>query len=240
MKTHAWQRTMGAWLFIPTTIFAGSNFDLIWIIFSFLIYLSIALTVTVGYHRLFTHGSFECSKFWHWLFGLIGCISLNSAPVHWSSVHVTHHRFSDTPEDPYDSNLKHFFRFKDRDNVKATKNELRMIREPMHMFFINHSFTLFLLYGLLMSLFGFKSFLFLFALPITTYLVTSGFHTIFAHHKGSARNLWFMEFIVPMCGEWIHKNHHDKPKDSKFNTKLKHFDMGGLLIGLIQNAKRPS
>jgi hypothetical protein len=41
-----------------------------------------------------------------------------------------------------------------------------------------------------------------------------------------------------MGGEWIHKEHHDKPGINKWNTKAHYFDMGGKLIGLISNDKR--
>lgn len=248
MKTRAWQRTVGAWLFIPALYFTIiSQASLVWLVPAFLIYLTIALTVTVGYHRLFTHNSFECSRFWHWFFGLVGCISLNSAPVEWSSVHITHHKFSDTLDDPYDSNFKHFLRFKNRDNVKATKNEIRMMRDRMHTFFINHSMTLSIVTGLILASISLNAFLFLYALPITTYLVTSGLHTIYAHGelthqigKTSARNIWPLEFIIPMAGEWIHREHHEKPKLNNWHTKPHYFDMGGIMIGLIQRAKQPT
>lgn len=246
MKTTALHRSIGAWLFLPVAYLSVIYLpSLYWLIPAFLIYITIALTVTVGYHRLFTHNSFECSKFWHWFFGTVGCISLNAAPVHWSSVHIAHHKHSDTPEDPYDSNFKHFLRFKDRDNVRATKNELRMMRDQMHVFFVNHSLSLSIAAGFITALLGLEYFLYFYALPITTYLVTSGLHTIFAHgnsipegERTAARNLWLLEFIIPMGGEWIHKEHHDRPGLNDWNTKRRYFDLGGILIGLIGNGKR--
>jgi len=248
MKTKAWHRSIGSWLFLPVLYFVlTSTASPLWLIPAFLIYQTIALTVTVGYHRLFVHNSFDCSKFWHWTLGLIGCISLNSAPVHWSTVHITHHKFTDTEDDPYDSNWRHFFRFKDRDNIKATKNEIRMMRDPMHIFFVNHSLTLSIATGIVLASLSTTAFLFLYALPVTLYLVTSGLHTIFAHgshfdetghHK--ARNLWLLEFIIPMGGEWIHKEHHDKPKLNDWHTKPHYFDLGGLMIRLIERNAQPT
>jgi stearoyl-CoA desaturase (delta-9 desaturase) len=243
MKTYVWQRSIAAWMFLPTVYWAFiSNTNLLWLIPAFLLYLTIALTVTVGYHRLFTHNSFVCSRFWHWFFGMVGCVSLNAAPVHWSSVHISHHKYADTPEDPYDPNFMHFLRFNDRENVKATKNELRMMRDRMHIFFLNYSLSLSIGYGLIMAFLGTNTFLYLYALPVTLYLVTSGLHTIFAHGKledvpgqrTAARNLWLLEFLIPMGGEWIHKEHHDWPGINKWNTKPHYFDMGGHLIGLIE------
>jgi stearoyl-CoA desaturase (delta-9 desaturase) len=236
MKTQAWHRTLGAWSFIPVLYFClTTNCNSLWLMCSCLIYSLIAITITVGYHRLFTHNSFECSRFWHWLFGLVGCISLNSAPVHWSSVHNDHHRFSDTEKDPYDSNWKHFFRFKDRVGVTATKKEIRMMKDKMHLFFIKQSLTLSISVGIVLSLFGANAFLFLYALPVTLYLVTSGLHTIYAHSDKSAKNLWALECIIPMFGEWIHKEHHNNPGLNNWHTKPYYFDLGGIFIGAIKN-----
>lgn len=243
MKTYAYQRSIASWMFFPVLyLVMVSNASLLWLIPSFILYLTIALTITVGYHRLFTHNAFVCSRFWHWFFGLVGCISLNAAPVHWSSVHISHHRHSDTLDDPYDSNWRHFFRFKERQNVKATKNELRMIKDKMHSFLIKNSFTLSLIYGFSLLAINYNAFLYLYALPVTLYLITSGIHTIFAHAGiknesttvHSARNLWLLEFIIPMGGEWLHREHHSYPKLISWSTKSHYFDLGAILITLIR------
>jgi stearoyl-CoA desaturase (delta-9 desaturase) len=235
MKTKAWHRTLGAWLFVPVLYFCLTIISSpVWLVCSFLVYLTIAATITVGYHRLFSHNSFKCAKIWHWVFGIIGCVSLNSAPVHWATVHNNHHKFSDTEQDPYDSNWHHFFRFKDRINIIATKNEIRMMKDKMHLFFIRHSLSLSIVFGGILLLFGLNAFLFLYALPVTLYLVTSGLHTIYAHNNTSAQNVWLLEFIIPMCGEWIHKEHHDNPGLNNWHTKPYYFDLGGVLIGAIQ------
>jgi stearoyl-CoA desaturase (delta-9 desaturase) len=251
MKTKVWQRSLGAWAFFPVAYLSyNSGAMLSWWILSFLIYLTIALTVTVGYHRLFTHNAFETSRFWHWFFGVVGCVSLNSAPMHWSVVHINHHKYSDTDKDPYDSNFSHYLRFKERTDLQVTKNEVRMLKDPMHQFFVDNSLTLSLCYAAITAAFGFDAFLFLWALPTTTYLVTAGLHTIFAHGKrlsendsqrSSARNLWLLEFLIPMGGEWLHKEHHEKPKLMDWATRSHYYDMGAQLIRLIgKNAKQTS
>jgi hypothetical protein len=117
----------------------------------------------------------------------------------------------------------------------------------MHLFFINHSLTLSIATGVILASLSTTAFLFLFALPVTLYLITSGLHTIFAHssqnNEGSihgARNLWLLEFIIPMGGEWIHKEHHDKPKLNNWHTKLHYFDLGGMMIQLIKRNAKPT
>lgn len=251
MKTKVWQRSLGALVFpLVAYLAVVSNASLYWYIPAFLLYLTIALTVTVGYHRLFTHNAFETHRFWHWFFGIVGCISLNSAPMHWSVVHINHHRHSDTDKDPYDSNIRHYFRFTERTDLQVTKNEVRMMKDPMHQFFVNQSLTLSMVYVVIMAAVSYEAFIFLWALPTSLYLVTAGLHTIFAHgdrlteddkRVSSARNLWLLEFIIPMGGEWLHKEHHEKPKLMDWATRSYYYDMGAQLIRMIgKNAKQPS
>jgi stearoyl-CoA desaturase (delta-9 desaturase) len=238
MKTKAWHRSIGALCF-PLVLWLSlvSNASIGLFLLAFLIYLSISITVTSGYHRLFTHSFYQCHKLWHWVYGFIGTISLNSSPVEWSTVHIAHHKHSDTEDDPYDTSFKHFFRFKDRNNIKPTKNEIRLLKDPMHKFFMNNSLTLSVVFGIITMLCGFQIFLFVYALPVSLYLVTSGLHTIYAHDHRGAKNLWFMEFLIPMAGEWIHKEHHDNPRRHIFNHKPHYFDLGGFFINLIKYDK---
>lgn len=236
MKTHAWQRTLGSWLIFPVVYLCiyNANINLLWIILSFLVYLSISITVSVGYHRLFNHNYFTCNKFWHRLFGLIGSFSLNLSPVQWTAIHTVHHKFADTPLDSYESSWKYFFRIADIPNIKPTKNELRMMRDPFHRFLINYSFLLSTSIAAILLFFGLEPFLFLYALPVTAYLVVSGLHTIFSHTKNGSIDRWYMEFILPMSGEWLHKEHHSNTRSMKWNTKPYHFDLGAYIISIIK------
>jgi stearoyl-CoA desaturase (delta-9 desaturase) len=197
--------------------------------------MSFAITMTVGYHRLFTHNAFICSKFWHYLFGFIGSANLSSSPVQWSSVHTEHHVLSDTKDDPYDSSFRYFFRFRERTKIKPTKNEARLLRDPMHKFFFNHSLSIVLCLTFILGIINWNLLLFGYLLPMTAFLVACGLHTIFAHGEKSVRNLWLMELIVPMAGEWLHKSHHERPRQNLYNDKPYYIDLGGLFIKLIRN-----
>lgn len=233
MKTKSWHRSLGALFFVPIMILAYYYLDSwLWWVGTLLVYLIIALTVTVGYHRLFSHRAFICNRFWYWFFGLVGASSLNSSPVEWSIVHINHHRYSDSDCDPYEASFRHFFRFRERVGMQATKDQLRMLQDPMHRFFFNHSLSIILVLVVVLLLVDFRVFLFLWAVPVSLYLVTSGLHTIFAHSGKSPKNLAILELFCPMLGEWTHLNHHSNSKDPYFDRGL--FDLGGLFIRLIK------
>ncbi len=60
------------------------------------------LSITMGYHRLWSHKAFEA----HWIVRLIcalgGAFALQNSALHWSSDHRVHHKFVDqNDKDPY-------------------------------------------------------------------------------------------------------------------------------------------
>jgi stearoyl-CoA desaturase (delta-9 desaturase) len=64
-------------------------------------YVATGLGVTVGYHRLFTHRSFETSKLIRYTLAVCGAMAAEGAPVVWAAQHRQHHAFSDVPGDPH-------------------------------------------------------------------------------------------------------------------------------------------
>ena len=239
MKTSSWHRTLGTWVGIIALLYASvevarGHLSGYWFVPAIVLYYVFAITATVGYHRLFNHGSFQCHKVWHWIFGVLGCIGLNASPFHWSVLHSGHHAHSDTANDPYDSTWRYFFRLKNR-RYPVYRSDMRLARQPMHQLLISHSLTICLAYvGVVTLSFGLNGFLFLFAIPAGCYLAVVGIHTMFAHHNKQPTNKWYMEYILPMSGEWIHKVHHDQPNLWDYRTKPHFFDLGSYVIRLIR------
>ncbi|WP_026316364.1 acyl-CoA desaturase [Actinokineospora enzanensis] len=63
-------------------------------------YLS-GLGVTVGYHRLFTHGSFKPKRPLKIVLAVMGSMAAEGPPVTWVADHRRHHAFSDREGDPH-------------------------------------------------------------------------------------------------------------------------------------------
>lgn len=57
--------------------------------------------VTVGYHRLLTHGSFETKPWLRYTFAIAGSMGVQGAVIHWVADHRKHHAFSDKDGDPH-------------------------------------------------------------------------------------------------------------------------------------------
>jgi len=68
---------------------------------AFAMYTAIGLGVTAGYHRLFSHRTYQASWLVRLLLLCFGAASFQNSALRWSSDHRLHHRFVDTDRDPY-------------------------------------------------------------------------------------------------------------------------------------------
>lgn len=59
------------------------------------------VSITAGYHRLFSHASYTASKGWKLLMLVFGAASIQNSALAWAQDHRRHHRFVDGPKDPY-------------------------------------------------------------------------------------------------------------------------------------------
>jgi stearoyl-CoA desaturase (Delta-9 desaturase) len=74
-----------------------------WVDFGLLVgmYLLTALGITVGFHRLFTHRSFETYTWVKVVFAALGSMAVQGPMLKWVALHRRHHQHSDTPQDPH-------------------------------------------------------------------------------------------------------------------------------------------
>jgi stearoyl-CoA desaturase (delta-9 desaturase) len=61
----------------------------------------INIGVTIGYHRYFSHKSFEAKPWVVAMLGILGAMSMQGQIMTWASVHRRHHHQCDTPGDPH-------------------------------------------------------------------------------------------------------------------------------------------
>lgn len=74
------------------------------IVFLVLGWLTGAVGVTLGYHRLLTHRSFKTPKWFEYLITSIACAAWQGDPVQWVGTHRLHHKHSDEEDDPHTPN----------------------------------------------------------------------------------------------------------------------------------------
>jgi stearoyl-CoA desaturase (delta-9 desaturase) len=64
-------------------------------------YLLTALGITVGFHRLFTHRSFETNRAVQLVLAALGSMAVQGPLLKWVALHRRHHQYSDTDGDPH-------------------------------------------------------------------------------------------------------------------------------------------
>src|SRR5207302_10322411 len=64
-------------------------------------YVATGLGVTVGFHRLLTHRSFQTVGWVRAVFAVLGSMSVQGPVIHWVSDHRKHHAFTDEEGDPH-------------------------------------------------------------------------------------------------------------------------------------------
>jgi stearoyl-CoA desaturase (delta-9 desaturase) len=65
------------------------------------LYAARMFALTAGYHRLFAHRTYETSRVFRFLLGLLGTTAVQKGPLWWAATHRAHHRYSDQPGDPH-------------------------------------------------------------------------------------------------------------------------------------------
>jgi stearoyl-CoA desaturase (delta-9 desaturase) len=68
-------------------------------------YVLTALGITVGFHRLFTHRSFETYRGVQFVLGVLGSMAVEGSLLKWVALHRRHHQHSDRPGDPHSPHL---------------------------------------------------------------------------------------------------------------------------------------
>ena len=74
----------------------------------FFLFLVSGLSITAGYHRLFSHRSYSASWPLRLFYAIFGAAAFQNSVIKWCSDHRRHHLKTDTEEDPY-SIVKGFF-----------------------------------------------------------------------------------------------------------------------------------
>ncbi|OQV20657.1 Acyl-CoA desaturase [Hypsibius exemplaris] len=95
---------VGILTLIPLLALIGACFTkLRWetAIFSVIYYFFTGLGITAGYHRLWSHRSYNASKSLQYILAVGGAGAVEGSIKWWSQGHRAHHRYTDTDLDPY-------------------------------------------------------------------------------------------------------------------------------------------
>jgi len=126
-------------------------------------YALVGFGITIGFHRLLTHRSFETSPVVRGALAILGSMSLQGAVIHWVADHRKHHTFADEKGDPHSPHThdgegwravlggmwhSHTGWLFDRDERASARRYARDLREDPVIRFVDRYFLVWVLLGL--------------------------------------------------------------------------------------------
>ena len=80
----------------------------VWVL-GLVMYWLTAGSITAGYHRYFSHRTYEAKTWVKWFWALFGAAAFQNSILIWARDHRVHHRHVDTDQDPYSINKGFFY-----------------------------------------------------------------------------------------------------------------------------------
>lgn len=235
-----------AWLSIPFVLIFPSTFSLPAFLIGLVLLTSLGSSGAL--HRYFCHQSFKTGKIRHWILALLGTLSTQGSIAQWVQYHRSHHRNSDTEDDPISPTFVGFWKaFHAIQNLNSykdvkTRDIVIMLRDPAVKFFHDWYWPTIILYVVILGLINPILILNMYFLPIFMIRFVFGLQNTFGHGvpvfdgyknhvtKDNSYNSVFVNMITFCLGETLHNNHHHNPGKYNYKERWWELDLTGFLI----------
>ncbi len=238
---------------VGTALYTWRNGFHLWMLMLFLgMYAAVGMSICAGYHRFFSHKSYEASAPVQVFYAIFGAMAAQNSILWWSSSHRIHHQYVDRDWDPY--NIKRGFWwahvlwvFYRHDAPDAESNAVDLLKNPIvqwqnrwyRFILIAVGFGLPTLIG---AMFGdplagllWGGFLRLAVIHHTTFFVNSLAHFVGKptyNAEVSARDNWGVALLT--LGEGYHSFHHRFPADFRNGIRWYHWDPAKWFIASLR------
>ncbi len=218
--------------------------------------------ITVGYHRLFTHRSFECPRWVRAAFAIAGSMALQGPVIRWVADHRRHHAFSDQAGDPHSPHVsesgrgavRRFFDshagwFFSAEKTRPRRYAPDLLDDPLirgidRLYLVWMVLTFALPFALGLTLGGsldagvsallWGGFVRLFLVHHVTWCINSVCHVFGSRpHATRDRSTNNAWLAIPSLGESWHNNHHAFPTSARHGLAWWQVDLSALLIGAL-------
>lgn len=184
-------------------------------------------------HRYFCHRAYRADPLLMWMLSWIPVVYTYSSPVAWTRLHTAHHAHADTD---LDSHVKGWFGLLTTYyRIPSIKYAVagRWFYDRRHDWLHAHSFLLPLLAIIILASTSMQALIYCYLIPVFTLHFVGNLHNIFSHSTTGALDRWYMEYLLPLGGEWIHAPHHDHAGQARFAQHWYHLDTGWWLSRLL-------
>ncbi len=210
------------------------------------------LSITAGYHRLYSHKTYKTCWPVDLYFALFGACSYQGSVLEWSTDHRNHHRYVDTPKDPYNINQGFWHAHLDwilhlDHSTRDFSNVEDLIQNPIIR--LQHRFYP---YIAAFMCFGFPTLVAcLWHAPLSGFIVGGLLRMVANHHatfcinsvchvfgkrtytlEQTARDNWFTALFT--WGEGFHNFHHQFSADYRNGIRWFHFDPGKWMVATLR------
>jgi sn-1 stearoyl-lipid 9-desaturase len=205
------------------------------------------LGITLGWHRLLSHRSFQVPKWLEYFFAFCGTLALQGGIIWWVGLHRHHHLHSDEDVDHHDSKKGFLWSHvrwmcfdvpAESDIPRFTKD---IADDPFYQFLNNYFFPLQVVLGVALYAIGGWPFVFwgVFARLVIVYhctwLVNSATHK-FGYRNfettDNSTNCWWV--AITTYGEGWHNNHHAYQYSARHGMKWWEIDITWMTIQVLQ------
>ena len=216
----------------------------------FLTWLAGGLGISMGYHRLHTHRSYQVPLILEYFFALCGALALEGGPIFWVVTHRIHHQRPDQPGDQHSPRDGAWWAhvgwilFGDPDQSNTATMSKYAPDLAKHRFYIwlnDYHWVPTLVLGVaLFAIGGLSLMLWGICLRVVvglhgTWLVNSGTHMWGTRRfatRDDSRNNWWIALIS--FGEGWHNNHHAHPASARHGLAWYEFDASWMQIRFLQ------
>lgn len=201
--------------------------------------------ITVTFHRLLTHKSFETHEFIKKFGSLCGTLGGVGSTLGWVSTHRQHHRYSDTAQDPHSPlAFNGFFKsfYGSVLHEPSPRYVIDLLKDQFQVNLHKHYWKINIVYASLLYYFGglhawlvfhvFPSFILWTAMGLVNTLGHLYGYRNYPDTREQSKNNWFAGLVA--WGEGWHNNHHGDPANYSFQVKWWEFDMSKCVILLIK------
>ena len=213
----------------------------LWLCATWVVYASMAMINSAGFHRLFAHRSYQTNRFWNWFLLIFGTLTCYGSSIQWTVVHTIHHKYSDTSLDPHQfRTIWDVFRSNYASTVapdgfkiiERSRYARHLVKHRGHAWIHRHYWLLPISFFCFLLMLSWKIALYCYLAPIGLVIFSAAFFNYVSHIGGAPHNYSF--FALLPSGEGRHKLHHDEPWRWDLRERWYHPDPVALFIKAIK------
>lgn len=213
----------------------------------FLHWVTGGLGITLGWHRLVTHRSFQVPQWLEYFLVFCGTLAMEGGPIWWVGLHRHHHLYSDQLSDHHDSSKGFWWShmqwmfYEVPAEIEVPKFTKDIAEDPVYRFLDRYFLPIQVVFAVVLYLIGGWQFVLwgifvrLVLVYHSTWLVNSATHK-FGYRTydvgDRSTNCWWVALLT--YGEGWHNNHHAFQYSARHGLKWYEVDLTWGMIWLLQ------